>query len=348
MESTNVFVSGEAGYHTYRIPALVVTGEGTLLAFCEGRRGGQGDAGDIDLLMKRSVDRGRTWSDHRVIRDDGQNTCGNPCPIVDRETGRVHLLTTWNLGSDREGAIIKGTSKDTRRVFVTSSGDDGLTWAEPREITATVKKPDWTWYATGPGAGIQIERGPHGGRLVAPCDHIEADTKHYYSHVVISDDHGATWRLAGRTPEHQVNECEVAELSADRLMLNMRNYYAGKHHRQTAISRDGGLTWGEQRLDPTLIEPRCQASLRAYGWTGERTREVLLFSNPAHETARLNMTVRISRDEGATWPEARVLHPGPSAYSDLVIFDRAHAACLYEAGEKHPYERIVFSAFSPG
>ncbi len=126
-----VFVRGSEGYHTYRIPSLLVTPKGTLLAFCEGRRCGRGDSGDIDLLLKRSTDGGRTWSGQVVIWDDGGNTCGNPCPVVDRETGRIWLFMTWNLGKDRETEIIHHTSKDTRRAFVCYSDDDGLADPHP-------------------------------------------------------------------------------------------------------------------------------------------------------------------------------------------------------------------------
>ncbi len=245
-----LYVSGEDGYHTYRIPALAVTSQATILAFCEGRKGSQGDAGDIDLLVKRSTDNGRNWGAQQIIWDDNGNTCGNPCAVVDRETGLISVLMTWNRGDDRESQIIAQTSRDTRRVFVTHSADDGLSWSKPREITSATKRADWTWYATGPGSGIQIEHGQHKGRLVIPCDHIEAGTKHYYSHVIFSDDHGQTWQLGGSTPRHQVNECEVVELCDGRLMLNMRNYDRSKKSRQVAVSDDGGLTWKEQRFDP--------------------------------------------------------------------------------------------------
>jgi len=173
-EGLPLFVSGQDGYNTYRIPALAVTPKGTVLAICEGRKKGGGDAGDIDLVVKRSVDNGKTWSAQQVIWNDQENTCGNPCAVVDRDTGTVWLLSTWNRGDDHEGAIIKQTSKDTRRVFVMNSVDDGITWSKAVEITADVKMTNWTWYATGPGSGIQIEQGDHKGRLVIPCDHIEA------------------------------------------------------------------------------------------------------------------------------------------------------------------------------
>ncbi len=336
----SLFVSGEGGYDTYRIPALAVTKAGSVLAFCEGRKKSRSDTGDIDLLVRRSEDGGATWAEARVVWDDGGNTCGNPAPVVDRATGTVWLLSTWNLGRDVEREIIDGKSRDTRRVFVIHSEDDGKTWSEPREVTASVKKEDWTWYATGPGAGIQLERGAHAGRLVIPCDHIERDTKHYYSHIICSDDHGATWRLGGSTPEHQVNECQVVELKDGRLLLNMRNYDRSKKYRQVAFSDDGGMSWAGQRFDEALPEPICQASIRRAG-------DWIVFSNPADAGNRVNMTVKASFDEGRTWAGELVLHAGPSAYSDLAALPSGDIACLYEAGEEHPYETIVLAVFPP-
>jgi sialidase-1 len=340
-----LFISGQDGYHTYRIPALAVTKPGSILAFCEGRKKGNDDSGDIDLLMKRSTDDGKTWSRQKVIWDDANNTCGNPCVVVDRETGTVWLLSTWNRGDDHEQGIIAQVSNDTRRVFVTHSKDDGRTWSTPREITAEVKNNDWTWYATGPGSGIQIEHGLHPGRLVIPCDHIEAGTKRYFSHVIYSDDHGKSWKMGGSTPQHQVNECGVVELSDGKLLLNMRNYNRSKRNRQVAISDDGGLSWKEQRFDETLIEPTCEAAIRRYSWPGHTDRSVILFSNPASTGRRINMTVRASFDEGRTWPVWRVLNPGPSAYSDLAILANRQIACLYEGGQKHAGQVIVFARF---
>ena len=342
--SHNVFVSGEGGYHTYRIPSLIVTPRGTLLGFAEGRRQSSSDTGDVDLLLKRSLDQGQTWGPAQTVWDDGPNTCGNPCPVVDRETGTIWLPLTWNRGDDPEAQIIAQQSQDTRRVFIASSTDDGLTWSKPREITDSVKPAHWTWYATGPGAGIQIERGPHRGRLVIPCDHIEAGTRHYYSHVIYSDDHGETWQLGGSTPQHQVNECEVVELTGDRLLLNMRNYDSTQRTRQQAISSDGGLTWGQQRHVPELVEPICQASIRRLTWPDTGQRSVILFSNPA-STKRESLTVRASFDEGDTWPVARLLDGRPSAYSCLTVLPDGKVGILYEAGEKHPYENLIFARF---
>ena len=212
-------------------------------------------------------------------------------------------------------------------------------------MTADVKGTDWTWYATGPGTGIQIEHGSHAGRLVIPCDHIEAGSKDRYSHVIYSDDHGETWMLGGRTPQPGVNECEVVELTGGRLMLNMRNHKPVQRTRKVSISQDGGVTWGDIYGDAALVEPICQASIRRYSWPSKGRRDVILFSNPAHEVERTNLTVRFSYDGGQTWSDERCLHAGPSAYSCLAVLPDGEVACLYEAGVEHPYESIVFAHF---
>ena len=347
IESLNqpLFVRGHAGYHTYRIPALTVTTQGTVLAFSEGRKKSGGDAGKIDIFVRRSTDNGATWSEQEVVWSDGENTCGNPAPVVDKSTGTIWLSMTWNRGDDHEKDIVAGKSKDTRRIFVTRSNDDGRTWAKPREITADTKLTNWTWYATGPGNGIQIERGPHQGRLVLACDHIEADTKNGGSHVIYSDDHGKTWNLGGSAPQAGVNECEVVELADGKLMLNMRSHGGGKKNRQVAISEDGGLTWKDQRLDEALIEPNCQGAIERYRWPHKTEKGVILFSNPASQKGRVNLTVRASFDDGQTWPASRVLHAGPSAYSDLAVLANGQIACLYEAGATNCYETIRLSRF---
>lgn len=341
-----LFACGQNGYHTYRIPALAVTTNGTLLAFAEARKNSAGDAGKIDLVMRRSTDNAKTWTEQQIVWADGNNTCGNPSPVVDRDTGIIWLLMTWNRGDDHEKEIKDGTSVDTRRVFVTHSTDDGKSWCTPREITSDVKLTNWTWYATGPGHAIQIEQGTYRGRLVVPCDHAEAESKKSFSHIIYSDDHGTTWKLGGTTPESGVNECEVVELPGGKLLLNMRSHDREQKWRQVAVSEDGGFTWNEQHADKTLIEPRCQGAIERYGWAGTTNRSVILFSNPANTNKRVNLTVRASFDEGQTWPLARVLHAGPSAYSDLAVLANGQIACLYEAGATNAYESIVFRSLA--
>jgi sialidase-1 len=335
-----LFRSGSEGYECFRIPAIVTCTDGTLLAFAEGRKNGCSDTGDIDLVMKRSEDQGQSWSSLQVIWDDGDNVCGNPAPVVDESTGEIHLLLTWNLGEDHESEIIAGLSKDTRRIFHLNSLDQGQSWSEPREITSAVKQANWTWYATGPCHGIQLTRGEARGRLIIPCDHIEAESKKYYSHCIYSDDHGKSWKLGESTPVDQVNECTVAELPDGTLVLNMRNYDRSQKTRKISFSKDGGHSWGALSSDTVLIEPICQASsLSVFGEDGKHS---LYFLNPAHENRRQNLTLRISRDAGRNWSESRILHEGPGAYTDLCLMDNGKLACLLEAGVSSPYEGIVF------
>lgn len=334
-----LFKSGTEGYKCFRIPAIITTNSGALLAFAEGRKNGCSDTGNIDLVMKRSKDNGETWSKLIVIWDDGDNVCGNPAPVVDKMTGAIHLLSTWNLGEDHESEIIAEKSKDTRRIFTLSSTDDGNNWSEPKEITTSVKKENWTWYATGPGHGIQLEYGENKGRLIIACDHIEAESKKYYSHIIYSDDHGMSWQLGGRTNQDQVNECTIAELPNGNLMLNMRNYDRTQKTRKVAISKDAGLTWGDIYSDKNLIEPICQASLlKVNGNSGS----VLYFLNPANENKRENMTLKKSIDNGKKWSIVKTIFSGTSAYSDITLVSDGNLGCFYEAGKDNPYEGIVF------
>ena len=341
IETQVIFKQGEDGYHTYRIPSLNVTKSGVVLAFCEGRVS-RGDSGDIDIVLKRSVDNGNTWGEQQVVWSDGENTCGNPCSVVDNDTGIVWLLMTHNLGEDHESHIINGDSKGSRTVWVTCSRDEGESWEKPLEITSEVKKGGWTWYATGPGAGIQLTTGGFKGRLVIPCDHIDKDKK-CYSHIIFSDDHGKSWQLGGSTPQDKVNECEVAELSDGRLLLNMRNYDRKIRNRAISISDDGGTSWSQVKHDEKLIEPICQGSIRKYFYGDDY---FLLFSNPASKSSRINMMVRLSKDDCMTWPYEKVLYAGPSAYSSLAVLSDRTVGCLYERGDKSPYESIAFARFS--
>jgi sialidase-1 len=327
---TDVFTSGAEGYHTYRIPALVVTKQGTLLAICEGRKTGRGDHGDLDLVQKRSTDGGKSWGPLEPIYEEGGEakiTIGNPCPVVDQSTGVIWLPFT----------------RDNDRVFVTSSDDDGRTWTKPREITADVKAKDWNWYATGPGNGIQLTRGPHKDRLVIPCDHRVAGDKadkggwnhSGRSHVIYSDDHGQTWKLGGST-DFAMNECAVVELADGTLMLNSRSY-RGRACRGVSLSTDGGQTWQPTADAPALVESVCQASLIRYD------DQTLLFCNPAVPQGRHHLTVRLSTDDGKTWPHARLICEGSSAYSSLAVLPEGEIGLLYERDD---YKRLAFARFS--
>lgn len=334
-----IYKNNEEGYKCFRIPALITTSKGAILAFAEGRKNNCDDAGDIDLVVKRSSDGGKTWSPLAVVWNDSSNTCGNPTPVVDQQTGRIVLLSTWNLGADHEKEIVAGTSENTRRVFVLYSVDDGLSWSAAKEVTADVKKADWSWYATGPGRGIQISKGKFKNRLVIPANHITMATRKNYSHAIFSDDAGNSWKLGGVTREDSVNESTIAELSNGRLMLNMRNA-SKKRARQTAISKNGGKSWSSIKADTTLIEPVCEGNLLQYKYNGKT--EALLFSNPASKTSRTQMTIRVSYDNGRTWASKKLLYAGPAAYSCMTVLPNGNIGCFYEAGLQKPYEGIVY------
>lgn len=351
VETVVVFDSEVDGYNTYRIPAVIKTQAGTLLAFCEGRKNSRSDTGDIDLLVKRSDDDGRTWSTHTVIWDDGENTCGNPCPVIDRNTGDIILTMTRNPGSEHEREIQAGTATAGRTVWVCRSSDDGKTWSEPSNISEQTKAPDWRWYATGPGVGIQLAHGQHAGRLVIPCDHsvpvAQADGSEKVvngSHAIYSDDGGYTWAYS-EVIHPGCNECQAVELSDGRVMLNARSYEDPKL-RRVSFSADGGETWTDPVVEEQLIEPRCQGSLILFDPADGGARPWVLFANPAHGFSRQNLVVRASADDGRTWPVARTIEPGYAAYSCLVQLDQNTVGCLYEGSKPgRPYQWIAFARF---
>jgi len=349
--ATTLFTRGDGGYACYRIPSLLATQSGTLLAFVEGRRNSQRDYGDIDVLMRRSVDGGRTWSEPRRVADMGSDTCGNPTAVEDRDTGTIWLAVCWNLAEDWEYDVVLGESRDTRRVFILCSDDDGLTWSPPREITDRVKTPEMRWYGAGPGTGIQLERGLHRGRLIIPCDHSYPDPEGQHAggpyslgaHAIYSDDHGASWQLGGLI-RPRVAEPQIVELAAGGgILANLRSYL-GRPCRAQAVSRNGGSTWTTPASVPTLVEPTCQASILRYSWPASATGDLLIFTNPAARSRR-NLAVRISRDGGRTWSMARLLHEGPAAYSCLARLRDGYVGCLFEAGDRELYERIDLAVF---
>ena len=339
LEQEELFVSGEGGYHTYRIPALVVSARGTVLAFCEGRRHSSSDSGQIDLLSRRSDDDGHTWSAAQVVVTVADMTCGNPCPVVDRNTGTIWLPFCQNLAAGPEGLITEG--KAPRTVWLTHSKDDGLTWAAPRQITATTKDPSWTWYATGPTHGIQLVS----GRLLVPCDHMVGvyfDRKRdpYHSHTIVSDDGGESWRIGGIVDEG-TNECAVIETADESIYINCRNY-RGDKRRASARSTDGGDSFAPRIWEDGLPEPICQGSLVSLpGADGTWPSDRALFANPASTEARRNLTLRITEDGGRSWAVLRSLYEGPAAYSDLAVVAAGEVLCLYERGAESAYETLT-------
>jgi len=337
--------TGEGNYKGYRIPSLVVTAKGTVLAFAEGRND-RGDAGDIDVVLKRSEDAGKTWSTEQVVWNDELNTCGNPCPVVDSETSRIWLWMTWNYGMDGEKAIITKTAKFTRKPYLCFSDDDGKTWSKPVDMSGTCKVAGWGWYATGPGFGIQVKNGKYKGSLIIPANHSYDDPSGkvrngpygYGAHVLISDDHGVTWRMS-EPIKPDCNESQVIELSDGTLLMNMRSY-AGKHSRAISLSHDGGATWDPITFDYQLVESVCQASILNYG--NYKGKHYSLFSNPAVPVGRTHMTIKISDNDCHSWSASKLVYDGPSAYSCLTKLPNGNIGLLYEAGTKSAYETIQF------
>ena len=339
-------MAGVGGYACYRIPALLTTRAGTILAFCEARRNSCRDTDQIDLVLRRSTDGGLTFGEPSIVTTAPGWVSGNPAPVHDRASGRIWLLLCRNRMDGDETAICEGRAP--RQVWKCSSDDDGVTWSEPVEITGSVKRADWSWYATGPCHGIQLAS----GRLVVPCDHIVLANRNrqdpYYSHVIYSDDTGESWRIGGSTSEG-TNESTVEEVRDGVLYLNCRNKQplpGGGNYRGVAYSLDGGESFTPIVHDAALPEPICQASVLRYRGSG-LDPDPLLFSNPAARSGlargRRLMTVRASRDGGLTWPASRVLHRGPAAYSDLCVAPDGAVLCLYERGTATPYERITLA-----
>lgn len=338
-EFNYIYNQGTDGFELYRIPAIVKSKSNTLLAFAEARKArSNGDSGDIDLVVKRSSDNGKTWSKQITIWNDGQNTCENPVPIVD-DRGRIHLLMTWNFQTDKWGAITNGTGEDSRRPYYTYSDDDGITWAQPVEITSSVKKEKWDWYATGPCHGIQIQKGIHKGRLVAPNYFTtrESGKVTSYSHIIYSDDYGKTWKPGEPTPVGGVGECSVAEIGEGTLMLNMRADEG--FYRKSCTSIDGGLTWSSPQISIDQIDCKCQGSILSIGGA-------VFLSNAASATERINMTIKKSTDNGKNWKGQYTVYEGNSGYSDIVELSDSQIAIIYEGGEKRYTDGLAFKVVS--
>ncbi|MEO3803059.1 sialidase family protein [Nonomuraea sp. B1E8] len=339
-----LYKRGDFGYACFRIPAVVRAADGTLLAFAEGRVKDCGDDEDIDLVLRRSADGGRTWGPLQVVSEGNGTTHGNPVPIVDERTGRVVLVSTHN-GAE---PCPNGCDRDP---WVQVSDDHGATWSAAREMTEG-KRPEWNhWYATGPMHGIQLKHGPHAGRLVVGASYESWDrvgAHAYGTHLLYSDDSGVTWNIGAETSSDDgtmiAQEVTVVELDDGRIYASARERGTDEGSRAYATSSDSGETWDAPfRTMPALATTDVQASLLRFG------EKRILFSSPMHPGAREAMGIRSSSDEGRrfeTWNEGKVFHWGPSAYSDMVRLDGAEAALMYEAGDVSPYEQIRFARFN--
>lgn len=356
-----VFVSGNEGYKSFRIPAIIPAPNGDLLAFAEGRVNHAGDFGDVKIVLKRSSDKGKTWTAVQVVAAFDTLQAGNPAPVVDMTDpaypkGRVFLF--YNTGNNHEYDVRKGHG--LREVWYIASTDNGATWSNPVNITTQTHRPkqpqvnpaynfkeDWRSYANTPGHAMQFATGKYKGRIYVAANHSEGDpkpdAKDYIAHGFYTDDHGKTFHISQNVDLEGGNENMAAEISGGRLMLNLRNQQGHVKARYTAISEDGGATWKDQKFDMSLPDPVCQGSILTVG--AKKGKNILAFCNAADEKKRDNLTLRISYDDGKTWKKSMLIYSNPkqgdaAAYSDIVKLSNKEIGVLYE---KDGYSKIVFT-----
>jgi len=360
-----IYTSGQEGHKTYRIPAIIKNKQGHLLAFAEGRVNGSGDFGDINIVLKISRNQGRTWSTLSTLVDYQDLQAGNPTPILDTTDprfpkGRIFLF--YNTGNNHENEIREG--KGLREVWYMTSIDGGMTWSSAVNITSQVHRPnqpswnptyafkeDWRHYANGPGHGMQFTQGPHAGRILIAANHSEGPRgergSDYRAHAFYTDDHGDTFHLGASIAIPGSNESSATEISGGKLLMNIRNQRGDIRQRIIGLSDDGGATWKETYFDPQLPDPICQGSILTIAQKKGRPF-TLAFSNAADIKNRDNLTIRISQDDGRTWPITIPVDNGASAgespkdftaYSDLVLLDSKHLGIVYE---RKDYSQIVF------
>lgn len=352
-EIVDVFVPKTDGFKSIRIPAVVATNKGTLLAFAEGRAA-NADQAKNKILLKRSTDGGKTWGKIAVIAEDGDKPMNNPCAVVERESGQVLLMfqSYPANASEWSGKIQPGYEGEMIvRNWLITSDDDGLTWSKPRDVTRQSKREKLvTTVASGPGIGIQLRHGKHAGRIVIPFNEGPGNLWNIYT--VYSDDRGKTWKLGEVAPgglidngkgkkTSTVNEAQIVELKDGSIRFNVRRW-AGKPVRKTCVSADGGATWSKIEDVPELADPSCMASIFRYTDPADGGKSRILFSGP-QSTRRENGTVFLSYDEGKTWPVKRVLCKAAFAYSCLTALPDGAIGCLYEA---EGTRKIVFARFT--
>ncbi|GAA0477536.1 sialidase family protein [Streptomyces olivaceiscleroticus] len=353
--------SQEKGYSCFRIPAIVTTPRGTLLAFAEGRVNNCGDAGDIDLVMKRSTDGGRTWGPLQVVNEGGGDTHGNPAPVVDHRTGRVVLAETYNKGRTDAGNCDVPCD---RRPHMQLSDDDGRTWSTPKDMTPVLRPPSWnSWYATGPVHGIQLTHGRHAGRLVYTVNaesygggRITAN----HAALMYSDDGGRSWRTGALdtwrtapdgTFRQKPSEMTLVERADGTVYVNGREQDGTDlGHRTAAVSRDGGKSFARPfEAIPDLYSPMVQGSMVRLTSRSPDGPGRLLFAAPADPDRRRTMTIRSSYDEGRTWEGvdrgARITTDW-SGYSDMANIAPGEVGLLYEGGAVDARDEIRFARFT--
>ncbi|MFH8489272.1 exo-alpha-sialidase [Streptomyces longisporoflavus] len=346
--------SQDPGYACYRIPAVVKTVKGTLLAFAEGRVNDCSDAGDIDLVLKRSHDGGRTWSPLQVVNEGAGDTHGNPAPVVDRRTGRILLAETWNTGrTDGQNCAVPCD----RTPHLQYSDDDGRSWSAPRDLSDQILPEDWnSWYATGPVHGLQLTRGRHAGRLV-----FTANTETWngsrvtanHAALIVSDDGGDNWKI-GATDSYPIPADGTFRQKPSEMTITERPdgalYVSGREqdgtdlgHRTHTISRDGGDSFVSPfKAIPDLYAPQVQCSTLQFG-------KRMLLGCPGDPDRRRTMQIRSSYDGGRTWDSVdrgTTVTTDWSGYSDMVRADGEHVGLMYEGGAVDARDEIRFARFT--
>lgn len=347
-----LFKNGTLGYACFRIPALIQSADGTLIAFVEGRKDNCSDFGNVDLLMVRSSDGGQQWSAPQMVVDNGSLQAGNPAPVLDTfdpdfPEGRLFLF--YNLGDVSEQDMRLGKGK--REVWLTTSTDNGLHWEDPTDISAAVHfnsyssqpERDWRTHANTPGHAIQLKQQPFRGRLYVPANHSQGPPQvgynEYRAYGFYSDDHGKTWSVSPDVDIPSSNEAIGVELPDGTLLLNIREQNGTTKRRLIAKSEDGGEHWSATYFDAELPSPVCQSSVLLF--EGEKDT-LLLYSGPNSTNKREKMTVFVSHDYGENWSIKKEIYPNTAAYSDLVAIDKNHIGLLYERDN----EGLYFARFN--
>ena len=344
---------GEDGlpYKRWRIPCLLVAPDKSLLAICEGRVDGGGAKGNIDLILKRSLDSGKTWGPNEVIVDLGKDTALNFCPVIDKTTGVIWIVFARNRGSDNERDTIYGKGKPAQ-ILMTHSKDSGRTWAEPVDLTASLTRENWTWGGGAPGVGIQLKS----GRLLIPAYHAilpPGGAMDYQSHMIYSDDHGNTWKL-GETVTPHTNECVIAERRDGTVFYIGRNMTLDSTRpfpaqfqtwKTIAESKDAGVTWGNFREERALLDKPTQGGLHVM-LDREGDDPIWIFTHPSGPGSR-NLSARISFDEGRTWPGFRRITLGDTSYSSLATMPNGRLGCLFDVWDLNLRTNVLrFTEFS--
>jgi sialidase-1 len=348
-----VFQGGVDGYTCFRIPALLTTHKGTVIAMSDGRIGNCGDIPTpLDLVIKRSFDNGRTWGPLQVVTDYGSNpndkdtypfygqtniarvSAGDAALLLDETNGRI-----WTLYDN--GGVIGGARKI--KLEMKYSDDDGATWSPRIDVEAQNPgiRTSTREFLAGPGNGIQIHDGPYAGRLVFP---VYAYNNPSASMVIYSDDHGATWQRSANSITNG-GEIQVAELPGGELIAACRNNgFPWSGVRTFSRSTNGGVTWGPPYTEtvnpPTISDPQCQGNIYTLTTTNNSNTNRILFANASHPTARVNMTLRLSYDNAVSWPVSNQVYAGGSAYSSVSKLATGEVGLLFE---KDPYGNLDFT-----